>query len=740
MTARGFFQPALVLAIFACAAIARAQPDYPPALWNPAYSGHWYTSGNSHSFCVIHDMEGYYESVISYFQMSATQASAHYCVNSLQNGNDAAHSHVESNPTDAPAGEITQMVREQYWAWHVLCWNTYMFGTEHEGFVDSPAWYSEPMYQASAGLQRHLCTAYSIPQDRNHIIGHNEWQNSTWTNWMAANWPQIDTTCNNHTDPGQYWNWAHFMQLITNGPPSITTQPLNRSVDPGASVTFTTAASGITPIAYQWYFGGGKISGATGTSYNLASAQSNNIGNYSVVVSNVSGFATSSVAFLMVNPLQTLQVVFSDNFDVNSSANWNLFQGSSDGVSDYTATWAFDYSTNTYTFNGVTQTIPIAPSTTNGTRLGLKLTVNKNDADAAGSAVSLYPKSQGFSGNYMLRFDMWINYNGNSGGGSGSTEFATCGINHTGTRVNWGSTNASASDGLWFTVDGEGGAASDYRAYVGNPGGNPAQLAFASSGLTANGAQTDDATADPFWLALFPSPTYETPGTPGKHWVQGEVSQWNGVITWRMNGVVVAQRTNTSSYTSGNIMLGYMDIFPSIANPKADNYVIFDNVQVLTPAAPPVITNQPASLTVNAGSHATFNVSAGGTAPLAYQWKFNSGAISGATASSLTLSNVQMANAGTYSLIVSNVAGSVVSSNALLTVTQINLAGPAYTNGSLQFTISGAPGPGYTIQTSSNLTNWVTLSTLVNSNGTFLFTDPVNTNNPQLFYRVIAPQ
>ena len=56
-------------------------------------------------------------------------------------------------------------------------------------------------------------------------------------------------------------------------------------------------------------------------------------------------------------------VVFSDNLDTDTSANWNLFQGSGDGVADYTTNWAFDYSTNKYTFNGVTNTIPVAPDT-----------------------------------------------------------------------------------------------------------------------------------------------------------------------------------------------------------------------------------------------------------------------------------------------------------------------------------------------------------------------------------------
>ncbi len=166
-----------------CAATAWAQPDYAPALWNPAYSGHWYTSGNSHSFCVVHDMEAYYLPVISYFKQSGTQASAHYCVNSEyydgSGGNDGV-----------PAGEITQMVREQYWAWHARCWNTYMFGTEHEGFVSNPAWFTTNMYQASADLHRHLCEVWGIPKDRNHIIGHNEWQNGAWVSWMATNLAQ----------------------------------------------------------------------------------------------------------------------------------------------------------------------------------------------------------------------------------------------------------------------------------------------------------------------------------------------------------------------------------------------------------------------------------------------------------------------------------------------------------------------------------------------------------------------
>jgi N-acetyl-anhydromuramyl-L-alanine amidase AmpD len=184
-------------------AAASASTDYPPALWNPAYSGHWYTTGSGHKFVVIHDMEGYYLSTISYFQRSDISVSAHYLVNGLKD-----------NSSDHPAGEITQMVREAYYAWHARCWNTHSFGTEHEGFVSNPAWFTEAMYQASADLQRHLCNDFSIAKDRNHVVGHDQKRISGWPAYASANLG-IDPYCNDHTDPGSYWDWTHFMDLIT---------------------------------------------------------------------------------------------------------------------------------------------------------------------------------------------------------------------------------------------------------------------------------------------------------------------------------------------------------------------------------------------------------------------------------------------------------------------------------------------------------------------------------------------
>ena len=82
----------------------------------------------------------------------------------------------------------------------------------------------------------------------------------------------------------------------------------------------------------------------------------------------------------------------------------------------------------------------------------------------------------------------------------------------------------------------------------------------------------------------------------------------------------------------------------------------------------PAIFNQPRSQSVLTGQSATFSITATGTAPLAYQWKKDGVDISGATTSSLTVSNVQSVNAGTYTVVVTNSAGNATSNGAVLTV------------------------------------------------------------------------
>lgn len=88
----------------------------------------------------------------------------------------------------------------------------------------------------------------------------------------------------------------------------------------------------------------------------------------------------------------------------------------------------------------------------------------------------------------------------------------------------------------------------------------------------------------------------------------------------------------------------------------------------MTVLTPPAIVTQPVSQTVAAGSNVTFSVAASGTPPLSYQWLFNGAALSAATSSSLALSGVQTANAGSYNVVVTNSFGSLTSAAAALTV------------------------------------------------------------------------
>jgi uncharacterized repeat protein (TIGR03803 family) len=102
----------------------------------------------------------------------------------------------------------------------------------------------------------------------------------------------------------------------------------------------------------------------------------------------------------------------------------------------------------------------------------------------------------------------------------------------------------------------------------------------------------------------------------------------------------------------------------------ADGQTNWTSTTVTLARVLPTITQQPVNVTTNAGGSATFSVTVGTNIilPLSYQWYFNSGVLTNATNAVLTLTNVQPGQAGDYSLVITNVAGSLTSSNAVLTV------------------------------------------------------------------------
>ena len=137
---------------------------------------------------------------------------------------------------------------------------------------------------------------------------------------------------------------------------------------------------------------------------------------------------------------------------------------------------------------------------------------------------------------------------------------------------------------------------------------------------------------------------------------------------------------------------------------------------VLAGSSPPVITNQPVSVTNVAGGSATFSVLAGGTAPLSYQWYFNTNtSLANATNTSLGLTGIRAAQAGTYSVIVTNVGGAKTSSVAFLIVTNPAspaMTGPTSASGLFQFTFTPAVGLTNSVQRSDSLdgSGWTTFT------------------------------
>ncbi|WP_039630617.1 peptidoglycan recognition protein family protein [Streptomyces yunnanensis] len=157
--------------------------DYPPVHWTPANPAN-YTAANRPTqypidTVVIHVTQESFPDTLRLFQDPTHKAAAHYVVRSSD-------------------GYTAQCVRERNVAWHAGNWdyNTRSIGIEHEGWIDDPKWFTETLYTHSALLTAAICDRYGIPKDRRHIIGH------------------VEVPGTDHTDPGQYWDWAHYMDLV----------------------------------------------------------------------------------------------------------------------------------------------------------------------------------------------------------------------------------------------------------------------------------------------------------------------------------------------------------------------------------------------------------------------------------------------------------------------------------------------------------------------------------------------
>jgi len=496
-------------------------------------------------------------------------------------------------------------------------------------------------------------------------------------------------------------------------PPAIITPPISQTANQGGSATFTVTASGSAPLAYQWRWFGTNLAGATGTSLTLANLATNQSGPYTVVVTNAYGAITSAVATLTVTP--TLEVG-------GLAVLWNLAPGSRPYL---TTTVGGPPDERGMAYNPLTRrVIVVQRSTTTAYVLdgdtGADLWTLNTTGVTGGYTSTYYLLMVGvaedgvvYAGNMTLhgnttsfKLYRWANdsagtvptvaYSGDPGAGQDLRWGDTLDVRGAGasTQIIIGSLNTShfavltTANGTNFTsklvtlTDAPGGAVGSGLAFgTGNTfwckAGLPAPLNLrqASFDLAAGTATTVRNYADP----AFPDSLGPIGVNPSLDLLGGVyAAAANGGNSFRLYHLVPTNSApgfitstnfatdNDNSYSgTGAVDFGGDRVYALSSN----NGLLA--MQLVPPAAliPPSIVTHPVSQTVNQGGSATFTVSATGSAPLAYQWRFNGTNIAGATGSSYTRANVQPADAGNYSVFVSNDAGNATSANAVLTVT-----------------------------------------------------------------------
>jgi hypothetical protein len=268
-------------------------------------------------------------------------------------------------------------------------------------------------------------------------------------------------------------------------------------------------------------------------------------------------------------------ILFSENFNADNSANWTTNFGSGNDIFDARYLFNNDYSTGTWF-----PAIPQAPHSASDT-LGLYLTVNKDESTALGGAgINTYPVGQSFSGNYAVRFDMYLM----SGNAASTTEYALFGIACSGTKTNWfrnstGNVPGGGSyDGLWFGIESDGAALGDYVIYSGptTAGNNPTALTPGVNASTLTGIFKNP----PFGgSAVLPGAPSCQEGSATPSWTDVEICKIGRYIRLKIDNTFIMSYTNAVADTNGNIMLGYCDAYDSIMTGAAG--VTYDNLRVV---------------------------------------------------------------------------------------------------------------------------------------------------------------
>lgn len=540
--------------------------------------------------------------------------------------------------------------------------------------------------------------------------------------------------------------------LSTTPAPTITLPPQSQTAIAGQNAIFTMAASGTSPLSYQWRFNEANIPGANSSSYTRASVQTNDAGNYQVVITNVSGATTSAPATLTVNFSLATGIIGSGSVartpdqssyppggavtltaTANPGYGFTGWSGDATGANNpLNLTLTTNRSVTATFLNLGTDIIIDNPDAqadfTNAWQTGTN-SVDKYGADyrfastvAGGMSNATYRPALGSAGYY----DVFIWYPQ----GSNRATNAPWSVVYDGGSVNV-AVNQTVNGGGWRLLaaarpfqSGTNGCVrlSNDTGYSGK-----VVLADAVKFSFVGPIHTPPAiTAQPQSLTV-------TAGSNVTFSV-GATGTPPPAYQWQFNRAAIPGaisssyvRTNVQGADAGEYAVVVTNVAGSLNSSNA----------LLIVHEPPAVTGSPQSRSVKVGSNVTFTVTATGTAPLSYQWQFNTSDIAGATNSWFTIASVNWNHDGEYSVMVTNLAGADYSPPANLLVLP---ASPSLIDsiqilpdGRVQMVGSGDAG-NYLIEVSTNLSDWEDLLVVPNTNGSFLWLDSM-TNAPQRFYR-----
>lgn len=426
--------------------------------------------------------------------------------------------------------------------------------------------------------------------------------------------------------------------------PAISAQPANQTVLEGATASFTVTATGTTPLTYQWKKGGTAITGATSASYTTpATVLADTGSSFTVTVSNAAGSATSSAATLTVNPAPPTITTQPANVTVTAGAT-AAFTVAATG----SGTLSYQWKKGGTAITGATSasyTTPVTALADNGASFTVTVT-NAQGAATSNAAVLTVQAPPVF------------------------------------TTQPVGSTTVTAGAAVTFTAAATGNPTPTYQWFKGTTlltGQTAATLTITSATLADAGSYTvvatnalGTATSNAAVLVVNQTPVFTT--QPASQTVIAPASATFTAAAsgfpaptyqWQKGGAAIAGATN-ATYTIATTSLADAATYTCVATNSLGSAT--SNGAVLTVQVPPTITTQPTGTTVTAGASVSFTVVATGTPAPTYQWQKSGVNIAGATSATYTIASTTLADAGAYTVVVTNAAGSVTSAAAALTV------------------------------------------------------------------------